>query len=260
MRMTASIFTPLHDNHMNLFILDVTFTVDGRQGTLYPVVLQQGSETVLVDCGYAGFLPLLQEAMEKHGLSLSDLTGVIITHHDIDHMGALAELKARYPALRVYASEVEKRYVDGSQKSLRLQQAEDLYACLPEDQKPWALEFQQRLKRVQPAAVDEIIPLDADLPFMSGVRVVATPGHTPGHISLYVPELKTLVAADALACQDGVLDMANPQFTLDMPQAIASIEKMQQLELDRVVCYHGGEVKGDIKAQLSDLLNQYAGV
>lgn len=255
---TRSIFTtPLPDNHMNLYILDVSYRVNGRAGTLYPVVLQQGSETVLVDCGYAGFLPLLQQAMEKHGLSLSDLTGVVITHHDIDHMGALAELKARYPTIRVYASAIEKPYIDGSRKSLRLQQAEDLYACLPEDQKAGALEFQQHLKSVQPAAVDEAIPLDTDLPFMAGVRVVATPGHTPGHISLYLPELKTLVAADALACQDGVLDLANPQFTLDMPQALASIGKMQQLELDRVVCYHGGEVKGDIAAQLRALVGRY---
>lgn len=45
---------------------------------------------MLADCGYAGFLPFIEDAMQASGLSPEALTGVIVTHHDHDHMGALA--------------------------------------------------------------------------------------------------------------------------------------------------------------------------
>lgn len=244
---------------MDLFVLEVRFSVGGREDVLYPVVLRHASEVVLVDCGYAGFMPLLQAAMAKHRLSLQDLTGVILTHHDMDHMGCGAELKAAYPALRFYSSAAEKPYLEGTKKSLRLQQAEDLFPCLPDEQKPGALQFQQLLKSVRPVAVNgEIAPGEA-IPFLPGVQVIATPGHMPGHISLYVPEQKTLIAADALVYEHDALDIANPQYTLDLPAAIASIEKLQHLDIETIVCYHGGVVREGVPEGLHQLLSRYSG-
>lgn len=245
--------------YMDLFVLEVTFSYGGREDALYPVVLRGGGETILVDCGYAGFAPLLERAMEKHALKLADLTGVIITHHDIDHLGALAELKEQYPALKVYASPGEKPCIEGTQKSLRLQQAEDLYACLPEEQKPGALQFQQQLKSVRPVPVDGVLLPGEAIPFLPGVKVLATPGHTPGHISLYLREQKILVAADAVVYEHGAFDIANPQYTLDLPAAISSVEKLQHLEPHTVVCFHGGVVREGVCEGLHGLLDRYRG-
>lgn len=242
---------------MDLYVLEVSFSFGEKQDTLYPVVLRHGPEVILVDCGYAGFAPLLQAAMEPHGLSLGDLTGVIITHHDMDHMGALAELKEQYPSLKVYSSPAEKPYIDGTKKSLRLQQAEDLYPCLPEDQKPGAEAFRQALESVRTVAVDGVLPPGEDLPFLPGVRVVATPGHMPGHISLYLPATKTLVAADAVVYEHGTFDIANPHYTLDLPAALASIERLQQLPIDTIVCFHGGLVREGVSEGLCQLLARY---
>lgn len=242
---------------MDCYALEVRFSFGGKEDALYPVVLRHGREVVLVDCGYAGFAPLLEGALHKYGLSLSDLTGVIITHHDIDHIGALAELKAANPALRVYSSPAEKPYIEGKQKSLRLQQAEDLAACLPEDQRAGAEQFQQLLKSVRAVAVDEVLPLGEDIPFLPGVRVLATPGHMPGHISLYLPGQKTLVAADAVVWEHGTFDIANPQYTLDLPAAIASIQTLQQLPIDTIICYHGGVVREGVREGLHQLLSRY---
>jgi glyoxylase-like metal-dependent hydrolase (beta-lactamase superfamily II) len=240
---------------MDLYVLEVSFSFGEKEDTLYPVVLRHGPEVILVDCGYAGFAPLLQGAMEKHGLSFTDLTGVIITHHDMDHMGALAELKEQYPSLQVYSSPAEKPYIDGTKKSLRLQQAEDLYPCLPEEEKPGAEAFRQALASVRTVAVDGVLTPGEELPFMPGVRVVATPGHMPGHISLYLPGTKTLVEADAVVY--GAFDIANPHYTLDLPAALASIEKLQQLAIDTIVCFHGGLVREGVSEGLCQLLARY---
>lgn len=242
---------------MDCYVLEVRFPFGDKEDALYPVVLRHGREVVLVDCGYAGFAPLLEGALQPHRLSLSDLTGVIVTHHDVDHMGALAELKAAYPALRVYASPAEKPFIEGRQKSLRLQQAEDLMACLPEEQRGGAEGFQQLLKSVRAVAVDQVLPPGEDIPFLPGVQVVATPGHMPGHISLYLPGEKILVAADAVVWEHGAFDIANPQYTLDLPAAIASIQRLQQLEIDTIICFHGGVVRTDVHEGLHQLLARY---
>ncbi len=243
---------------MHVHVLKLNFTFAGREDALYPVLLHEGAELVLVDCGYAGFLPLLEAAARPHGLSLRALTGVIVTHHDVDHLGGLAELKAAYPRIKVYASAIEEPYVIGRAKSLRLQQAERLYPSLPEAQRPGALAFQQLLRQVQPVPVDYAFAGDEAPPFMPGIRVLHTPGHTPGHLSLYVPNRRLLVAADALVYEAGEFEIANPQYTLDLPAAVASVRKLQGLDANTVVCYHGGVAEGDIAAKLQRLHAKYA--
>jgi glyoxylase-like metal-dependent hydrolase (beta-lactamase superfamily II) len=244
---------------MHVHTLKLNFTFAGREDALYPVLLHQDNEWVLVDCGYAGFLPLLEEAARQQGLSLRALTGVIVTHHDVDHLGGLAELKAAYPHVKVYASATEAGYVSGRVKSLRLQQAEDLYPLLPAAQQPGALAFQQMLRQVQPVPVDHVLAGDEAPAFLPGIRIVPTPGHTPGHISIYVPSRKLLVAADALVYEADAFEIANPQFTLDLPAAVASVRKLRSLAPDTVVCYHGGVAEGDIGGKLERLLAQYGG-
>jgi glyoxylase-like metal-dependent hydrolase (beta-lactamase superfamily II) len=242
---------------MNLYILDIAFTYQDRIEHLYPVILQNDQEVILIDGGYAGFMPLLDNALRQQGLSLDNLTGIIITHHDIDHMGCAYELKETYPLLKIYTSVWDAAYVEGREKSLRLQQAEAIYDTLPEEHKAWARSFQETLKAVKPVNVDDVLSDGQEIPFMPGVEVVHTPGHMPGHISLYLKESKTLIAADALVCEDGKLEIANPSFTLDMPAAVASIRKLQQLDIDKIVCYHGGVVDTAIPAKINQLLNAY---
>ena len=46
--------------------------------------------------------------------------------------------------------------------------------------------------------VDRIVEDGEELPFCGGITVIHTPGHTPGHICLYIGQNKTLIAGDAL--------------------------------------------------------------
>ncbi|MBC5773056.1 MBL fold metallo-hydrolase [Pontibacter sp. KCTC 32443] len=242
---------------MDVFVLVIKYSHQGQDEVLYPVLLRSDSELVLVDCGYAGSLPLLQEAANKYGLSSDNLTGIIITHHDIDHMGGLKELKAAYPKVKVYASETEAPYISGRKKSLRLQQAEALYNTLPGEQKAWAWQFQESLKAVQPVNVDVVLT-EKEVPASWGnIQIIPTPGHMPGHFSIYIPQSKTLVAADAVVAEQDELELANPTYTLNLEQAVASVRKLQQLDVDRIICYHGGVVENDIGEKLQKLVARY---
>lgn len=242
---------------MQLHVLHIPFSFGGQQHIIYPVVIETEKELVLVDCGYAGFLPLIEEAMVAKGLLPAKLTGVIITHHDIDHMGGLYELKQQYPAIKVYTLAEEAPYVDGSQKSLRLAQAENTYDSLPETQKSFADHFIALLKTIRHVPVDAVFTDRENPSFLEGIMILHTPGHMPWHISLYHPETETLVAADALVSENGELNIANPQFTIDMPAAIGSVRLLQSFPISRLICYHGGMMQGDISSKLANLINRY---
>ncbi|GAA4460144.1 MBL fold metallo-hydrolase [Nibrella saemangeumensis] len=242
---------------MDVLVLDVTFTHNDYEDTLHPVILRGYGETLLVDCGYAGFGPLIEEAASKHGLSLADLTGIIISHHDIDHVGGLHEIKEQFPAVNVYASEIDAPYITGKLKSARLRQAEEMFPSLPEEHKAGALSFLELLKTVQPVAVDSTFATDEKPAYWPGVQIINTPGHMPGHISIYLKDSRTLVACDAVVVENGAFEIANPQFTLDLEQALASVKKLQTLDITRVVCYHGGVVEGDVPQKLGELVARY---
>ncbi len=80
--------------------------------------------------------------------------------------------------------------------------------------------------------------------------MISTPGHTPGHISLYLEQTKVLIAGDALTAEDSSLNGPNPSMTPEMGTAIQSIKRLADLDVDTIVCYHGGVVSKDADGQL----------
>lgn len=59
-------------------------------------------------------MSLVEEAALAKKINIKNLSKIIITHHDYDHMGALAEFKRKYPKVKVLASEEDAPYIDGS--------------------------------------------------------------------------------------------------------------------------------------------------
>ncbi len=210
---------------------------------LYPVVLLDHKEMILVDCGYNGFMQVIEEALEEQGLTASKLTKIIITHHDHDHMGALAALKEKYPSIQIVASNIEAPYISGTEKSLRLVQAEAAQVNLPEEQKSFGLAFCELLKGVIPAAVDIKVKDGDFFDWCGGCKIVATPGHTPGHISLYLPEHNTIITGDGAVVEEGQLVVANPLYALNLMEAKQSLEKLLSYKGATFICYHGGTYK-----------------
>lgn len=236
-----------------LNVLEINFEFDGKANSIYPVIVEDDNEMILIDCGYPNFLSLIEECAWKNNIDLNKLTKLIITHHDFDHMGSAAELKSKYPNMKILASEKDEKYISGKEKSLRLQQAESIYDSLPEEQKEWALNFQKTLKSVENVDVDMVLNDGDKFNCCGGVEIIETPGHMPGHISIYIKESKTLIAGDALVIENNKLCMANPQYTLDMKAAKKSIEKLQNYDIEMVVCYHGGIFNTDIESSLKNI-------
>lgn len=221
-------------------VLSLSFNLGGGEDVLCPALIRGEDSLTLVDCGCPGFLPLLEEALGEHGLSPATLTHAVITHQDHDHMGALAELREKYPHILVAASREEAPYISARRRSLRLIQAEALQPALPEEEQSFGLAFCAMLEGVVPVPVDMELEPELPLPWNSRCTVWATPGHTPGHISLFLEEEGTLIAGDAAVAAEGRLIVANPGFALDLSAAEASLARILSSGAGKIICYHGG--------------------
>jgi glyoxylase-like metal-dependent hydrolase (beta-lactamase superfamily II) len=112
------------------------------------------------------------------------------------------------------------------------------------------------MERLEPVGVDEHVENGSHLELARGTQVIFTPGHTPGHISLYLEGSKILIAGDAVTAEGGYLNGPNPSATLNMRTAIQTVKRLADLDIDTIVCYHGGVVSEDANGQLRQVLQE----
>lgn len=227
----------------NIIVLNIKYQFGDLEGIIHPVILKDDNEMILIDCGYVGFMPVIEDAIRAENLDCNQLTKILITHHDHDHMGALADFKQKYPNIKIVASEIEAPYITGEKKSLRLEQAEALQNSLSEEQKSFGKAFCEILKSVKPVKVDLLVHNGEVMNWCGGCEIIGTPGHTPGHISLYIKDKRTLITGDAAVLENSQLVIANPQFTIDIESATRSISKILDYDAETYICYHGGIYK-----------------
>lgn len=220
--------------------LTITMPFGDTQNTIHPTLLWDQQNIILVDGGFIGSCPMLDKELLLHGISLQQLTGLVLTHHDHDHIGAAAALKRVNPKLQIYSSAEEAPFISAQEKPLRLCQAEEMQMTLPPDRQAFGKAFCEMLRRVEPVHVDRMLHDGEYLNWCGGCQVIATPGHTPGHISLFMEEVSIVITGDAIALENGLPVIANPQFTLDIEQAAESMEKLLAMKAKTYYCYHGG--------------------
>lgn len=221
-------------------VLDLKYLYNGFEEHIYPTVLFGKEDVVLIDCGYPGSLEMLEAELVRHDIRPESITKLVLTHQDDDHIGAAAEIKEKYPAVQVLASEEEAPYISGKRKNLRLRQAEEMQQYLPESQKEFGLQFCERLRKVKPVLVDGILHNGDRFDWGGGCEIVSTPGHTPGHISVCSSEHKYFITGDAAVVEKNNLVIANPQFCLEPETAEKSLDLVLRGEWGCYICYHGG--------------------
>jgi glyoxylase-like metal-dependent hydrolase (beta-lactamase superfamily II) len=228
------------ERKMKIVELPIEFEFNGQKNTIYPSLIVVNVELTLVDTGYTDFYPLIENEILKNGYEIKNLKHIIITHYDDDHIGSLYDFKAKYPWVNVIASEIESKYISGEIKSERLVQAEEMLEHMPQEEIEFGKWFIQQLKNLKHVAIDKKVH-DGDMILHNECRVVATPGHTSGHISLYFPSLKSVITGDAAAHENQELVIANPHFCLNVEHAELSLRKIKNLQADNYYCYHGGK-------------------
>src|SRR5690606_23623820 len=139
---------------MKIITFKIEKVLDNGRIILYPTLIQVNNKYYLIDCGFEETFGEFVAALDRLGVSIEDLHAIIISHDDIDHLGALHLFKNINKGLIIFCNEIEEPSVSGKIKSERLVQAESSLVQIPEDYKSWAMDFIQRLKRIQRLEVD----------------------------------------------------------------------------------------------------------
>lgn len=185
---------------------------------IHPILLWDDEMAVLIDTGFPGQFEDIQVEMERVGVSVDKVKVVILTHQDIDHIGSLPNvLENGVSDIKVYAHELDKPYIEGDLPLLK-----DVHVENPPKGK-----------------VSDTVIDGQELPYCGGILILHTPGHTPGHISLYLKPSKILVAGDSMYSVNGVLGGVHAPTTLNIMEARQSLKKYLNLDIESVVCYHG---------------------
>ena len=240
-------------------MLELTVQVMGGSDSIYPTLLWDENSAVLVDTGYPGLLDNFKNAFAKANIPWSKLSTIIITHQDLDHIGSLPSILSDGTSeLTVLAHEIEKPYIQGDKMLLKhtpeaLAAAEAMIPShVPEE---WRRKFLSVLSHPPKGRVDKSIGDGEQLPFAYGITVIHTPGHSPGHLSLYHQESQTLIAGDSLTVRNGELYGPDIRATPDMKTALNSLAQYAPYEIKNVICYHGGLYQGNIKQRIAELVN-----
>jgi glyoxylase-like metal-dependent hydrolase (beta-lactamase superfamily II) len=182
---------------------------------------------ILVDSGTTPTVSAAIMALVK-----SDLAGrrllVVNTHADYDHAwghGAFAD-DGPYPA-PIIATRLAKERLQGQESRDRLERMR---------------QQDETLNEVQ--LIAPTLTFDGDFQIDGGdltVQLLATPGHTPDHVSIWIPELRLILAGDAAEFPFPWIDTP-----ADMPLLRESLRRLVALEPFMVLPCHGETTTPDL--------------
>ncbi|MFN8518775.1 MAG: MBL fold metallo-hydrolase [Chloroflexota bacterium] len=184
-------------------------------GFVSAYVLSRGGEAAVVDTGTPGSEGAIGEGLAAAGLGWDAVAHLILTHRHQDHAGSADAVLAAAPLATGYAGAADVGGISVSRP---------------------------------------LVPVD-DGERVFDLRIVATPGHTAGHIAVLDEAGGVLIAGDALRTEAGAPAAPSPQFTEDMDQALASVAKLAALDFGTLLVGHGDPIEGDA----SGLVRQLAG-
>ncbi len=202
---------------------------------------------VLIDTGVPGLSKLIENAAGERFGKRNRPAAIILTHGHFDHVGNLKALAEKWDA-PIFAHGLEHPYLTGRAKYPPpdttvgggiMPSLSPLFPGGPIDVSQWLQE----------------LPAQGEVPFMPGWRWIHTPGHSPGHVSLWRETDRALIAGDAFITTHmesaySVItqkpEMHGPPawLTPDWEAAHKSVVALAALEPELAVTGHGRAMQG----------------
>lgn len=216
---------------------------------------------ILVDAGVPkSGKKIIEEAEGRFGND-NPPKAIILTHGHFDHVGAIDDLLEKWQ-VPVYAHKYELPYLTGKES-------------YPEPDPTVEGGGVAKISKYFPNEPIDIsgsvepLPEDGSMPFLPDWEWVHTPGHTKGHISLFRPSDKVLIAGDAFVNvrQDSIYKVITQQreingpptyFTPDWESARESVKILNELKPEAAITGHGWPLVGEeLTGGLEKLANDF---
>lgn len=218
------------------------------------VALGDRSRWILIDAALAGYgASIRNAAVERFGAGARP-AAIVLTHGHFDHVGALDELLREWD-VPIFAHALEMPYLTGR-------------SPYPPPDPLVGRGAMALLSRAYPRGPIDLgarvqpLPSDGSVPDAPEWRWIHTPGHTPGHVSLFRDADRTLLSADALTTtkQESMTAVVTQRrelhgppayYTQDWDRARESFRALVRLSPDLIVSGHGQPCGGpDVREEL----------
>jgi glyoxylase-like metal-dependent hydrolase (beta-lactamase superfamily II) len=182
-------------------------------GFVSAYVLVRGGEAAVVDTGVGGSEGEIEKALQRIGLDWGAVGHVVLTHKHPDHAGSASAILGKASDATGYAGAADLSAISAPRPLVAVADGDRVFDLL----------------------------------------IVATPGHTAGHVAVLDDVGGILVAGDALGTSSGTLQGSNPDFTADPAAAKASVAKMGALRFETLLVGHGEPILTGASAQVAAL-------
>lgn len=194
----------------HVWAIPLTFYLTGPNGAAIPrlvhaYIISGERERVLVDCGPAGCLPDVMAGIAAAGLGPEHIHRLLATHEHADHMGSALRLTQQYN-WPIAAHTAARRWLEDAPLQYRERPLPNFETLMAGS-----------VTVAQPLNEGDVIDLGG-----CAARVLHTPGHSVGSLSLVIQPDGVIITADALISAVGA-----PFY--DDPAAVrASVEKLRR--------------------------------
>jgi glyoxylase-like metal-dependent hydrolase (beta-lactamase superfamily II) len=210
----------------------------GRERVIASYLLDTTDGPALLDCGPTTCVDALEAGLAAHGLALTDIRHLLLTHIHLDHAGATGVLVRKHPGLQVHVSPV------GAPHLVEPERLETSARRLYGDS------FDSLWGELAPVPQENVHPLDGAV---VGLDSFPTPGHASHHVCYLDPD-GTLYAGDA--CGVRVLPGRSvmpptPPPDIDVAAWQESLDEIARREPERLALIHFG-VAEDVRRHLEE--------